>query len=112
MDDDDGAGAIEVRVCVGYGHAAVSGPARVTDPDAAGKMAVPDLGGELADRTYFLEQPDAVLLQDCEPRRVVAAVLQALQPFEKERREVALPLANVTENPTHCLPFRSAAARG
>ena len=118
MDDDDGAGAIEVRVCVGDGHAAVGGPARVTDPDAAGQLTAPDLGGELTNRADLLEQRETVwrltgmsiAIQNCEARRVIAAVLQALQPFEKEGRQVVLPLANVAENSTHCPLSRLSAA--
>ena len=71
MDDDDGAGAIEVRVRVGDGHAAVGGPARVTDPDAAGQLTAPDLGGELTNRADLLEQRETVLAVDrhvhCDP---------------------------------------------
>ena len=102
--------ALDVRVGVRGGHAAVGGPAGVADARRWRRCrsfppaAVAQLG-EVADRAHRLD--DAVaLVEEREPGRVVPAVLQALEAGEDELTAGAP--ADVPDDPAHVglLPSR------
>ncbi len=57
---------------------------------------------EVSDRTHVVQ---AVLFEESEPRRVVTAVLQALETLEKEG--LALTRADVSDDPAHALSLLS-----
>ncbi len=88
------------RVRVELGHATVRRPASVTET-RGGRGAAEPLGRALE----VVERPDrpgvgeSALLEQRDPGRVVAAILQPLEPVEQER--LALPRPDVSDDPAH-----------
>ncbi len=106
VDDGHLLGGVQVRVGVGVVRLAVGGPAGVRDSGGAGET----LGDACLQVTHPAlglgrAQPARAGL-DGDARGVVAAVLQALQPFEQEGGHVAFP--DVSHDAAHvlllCLP--------
>ena len=96
VDDRQAAGAVEVRVGVLVGDAAVGRPAGVAEPDgAAGQrgLGLPDLAGPLLDH-------DRAVSRHGDAPGVVAAILELLQPVQDELRCVGAR-ADVAENAAH-----------
>ena len=92
VNDDDAAGGVAMRVRVLLGGAAVRGPARVPDAEPAGRRVLRDLLREVAELALAARHAhDPVVPDDRDARRVVAAVLEALQAVEENRRRLAVP---------------------
>src|SRR6185295_4627584 len=80
--------AADVRVRVALGRRAVRGPARMADADGALELLLPGQLlqlGDAAARAQALERA----VDDRYPGRVVAAVLEAQQPLDQDRDDVA-----------------------
>ena len=103
------AGAVGVRVRVLLGGAAVGGPARVADADAC-----PSTGCSRRSASRFLMRPAARRI--CSPsgaehrdaRRVIAAVLERLEPVEDDVDRALVP--DIADDSAHgvgssCLGF-------
>jgi hypothetical protein len=87
VDHDDPARGVAVRVGVLLGRAAVRRPARVPDPEPAGRGRRGDLLREVPELALAARDADlAVVPDDRDPRRIVAAVLEALQAVEEDGR--------------------------
>src|SRR5207244_9208680 len=75
-------------------------PPRVADAEAPGKRRVGDLRHEVVELPLASRDPhDAVLAEDRDPRRVVAAVFEALQPGEEDGER--LLRADVADDAAH-----------
>ena len=104
-DGDLGGGAAGQRMGVLVGDLAVRRPARVADPGRREGPVRP--GGllqlvEVADRPNVLEP---VRLQEAEPSRVIAPVLESFQPLEQ--KILGSPRAYVSDDSAHPkTPFR------
>ena len=82
--------ARDVRVRVRLCDAAVSGPARVRDTEPAAGRRVGELLLELHDLANRAPQAELVVrLEHCDPGRVIAAILEPLQPFDEHRHDAA-----------------------
>ena len=111
VDDRDLAGAVAVRVGVEVVRASVGGPARVGEADRRvrgpvgdGRLEVDQLAGALLDEqvTGVVDERDA--------GRVVAAVLEALEPLDEDGPR--LPGTGVTDDAAHLgLPLARARRR-
>ena len=99
VDDGDGAVAAEVRVGVAVGGAAVRGPARVADAEAAGGGMRGEVLGQFGEPAGLLAQVQFVARAGDDAGAVVAAIFQPPQPFEQDRRRLALP--RVPDDPAH-----------
>src|SRR5581483_195064 len=100
--DRDDAGLVRVRVLVG--GAAVRGPAGVADADAPdGRLLAQQVleVGQLAAAAHHSRDRQPLLrrVEHGHARGVVAAVLEAAQPFDQDRR--ALALTNVANDSAH-----------
>jgi hypothetical protein len=87
------------RMGVLLADAAVRGPARVPEARGRNRAVRPGRGPELlevADRAHVVE---AVVLPEGDARRVVAAVLQALETLEKQVLAGSRP--DVSDDPAH-----------
>src|SRR5207253_10791022 len=83
--------AIGVRVRVDGVRGAVRGPAGVGDAGVAGGERRAELLFEHADLPRRLVHLDAPVVDQRQARRVVAAVLESLQPFEQQRGRLPGP---------------------
>ena len=85
VDDDDLAAAVRLRVRVGLGRPPVRRPARVPDSGAARRGAAGELLDEVAELSGRPVDREVAVGERGDPGRVVAAVLEPLQPVEQER---------------------------
>src|SRR5262249_56820205 len=99
VDEGEPARAVEMRMRVLLGHTAVRGPARVPDADRARGQVRRSLA-DLADAAL---EDDAVSVTDGHTPRIVAAILELLEPAQDEVRRVSIT-ADVTEDATHGEP--------
>jgi len=84
VDEREAARAVQVRVSVGLGHAAVRGPAGVPEADGAGgqvRRRVADLAGALG-------EDDLVTVADGHAPGIVAPVLELLESSQHEIRRI------------------------
>ncbi len=88
VDHRDGL-ARDVRMRVGFGHAAVRGPARVPDAEQAGEVFRGRRGFHLRDSADAPHAAD-VAVEDRHARGIVAAVFEALQSLDQHGNDVAL----------------------
>ena len=100
VDHRDAARLVGVRVGVGVGRRAVGGPPRVPDAGRAGEALGQRLG-QVAHPAGLLGHLDPATAQDRDPRRVVAAVLEAREPLEHDGSGVLA--ADVADDSTHLL---------
>jgi len=101
--DDDVAGAIAMRVRVGFGRPAVRGPAGVSDsrfPDRARGPELLHQAAELARRAVDLE---AAVRQRRDARGVVPPVFEPLQALQEQGR--GLLGADVSDDAAHQSTF-------
>ena len=91
VDERERAAAVGVRVRVDGVGRAVRGPAGVGDARVAGRQRRAQLLLERADLARGLVHLDPAVRHDRDARRVVAAVLEPLQPLEQQRGRVAGP---------------------
>jgi len=81
VDDRDRAGFVRMRVFLG--RAAVSRPSRVSDSDAALQGRVGQQVAQVFELALGAANFEFAAIDDsCDARRIVAAVLEAAQPFE------------------------------
>ena len=111
VDDRDVAGAVLVGMGVQVVRPAVGRPARVGEADRGVRRPIGDRGlevGELAG--LLLDEQVAVLVDEGDPRRVVAAVLEPLEALDQDRAR--LPGSRVADDAAHVAgsPPRPAAA--
>src|SRR5262245_12409724 len=103
VDDGESAGAVRMRMGVHVARLAVRRPARVSDPDAA-VQALREVALELGDLASRLVQLEPAARHDRDPGRIVAAVLEAMQPGEQDGDGVLAP--DVADDATHArTPF-------
>ncbi len=110
-DDVDGIRAVAVRMGVLLGHAAVRGPAGVGEADRGrrgsyGNAAValgPIVGrngiAQVREVSDCADRVDVPVFEQGDPRRVIAAVLQLLEPLDEE--VTARPLPHVADDAAH-----------
>ena len=93
VNDDEGAGAVAVRVRVLFGGASVGGPAGVADAEGAVDGVVGDYGlevAELAGGAAELERAvavDAGAAGDGDACGVITAILETAQAFDDDRHD-------------------------
>ena len=102
VDDDQAPRAVAVRVGVLLGRAAVRGPPRVAEAKGAVDRLGPDGVLEARELAGAAAQLDVPVAHDGDARRVVAAILEASQPFEQQRNDWTR--ADVADDSTHGLP--------
>src|SRR5258707_7534792 len=91
VDDGDFAVAGEMRVRVRFRYSPVGGPAGMAEAGAAfdRSQSQPGIeGGHLPDGLFGSQ---SVSVLDDHPRRVIAAVLEAMKPVDEDIHRVALP---------------------
>ena len=100
VDDRDLAGAVAVRVGVEVVGPAVRRPARVGEADRGVRRPVGD-GGLQVDQLAgpLLDEQVARVIDQGDAGRVVAAVLEALEPFDQDGPR--LPGTGVTDDAAH-----------
>src|SRR5690606_6868496 len=108
MHDDGPPAAADVRVRVAWAGHAVRRPARVPDPDPAIERRVTHPLEQVAQLAHIAPDRDLIALHDGDPRRVVAAIFQALQAGQNDRRCVAR--ANVSNDSTHSISSQGTGA--
>src|SRR5919198_1266050 len=96
VDERQATGTVEVRVRVLLRHAAVRGPARVPDPDTARRQH----GRRVTDLPDASLDDDAAAPTDRDAPRIVAAVLELLEPAPDDLRRVAI-VPHVPEDSAH-----------
>ena len=102
VDDDEGAGAVAVRVGVFFGGAAVGCPARVTDAEGAVDGGVADDGFEVAELAGGAAEFEAFGAPSYgDAGRVVTAVLEAAKTFNNDGDDRLR--TNVSNDSTHGL---------
>ena len=89
----------EVRVCVALGRRAVSGPARVCDPDLSGHRISGERALELRDLAGGAARLERLAVEHGDARRVIAAVLEALEARDEDRG--GLLGTDVADNTAH-----------
>ena len=97
MHDSDPAPA--VRMCVFHGRRAVGGPARVPDARASFERRMHQ---KILKVDQFANGPTAIqhaVIDGCDAGTVIAAILQTLQRFDKDRSDFVIP--KDTNNTTH-----------
>ncbi len=100
VDDDDPTRRVAVRVGVLLRRPAVRRPAGVADARPAGKRPALDPGREVPELPLAPgDAEEAVRAEDGDARRVVAAVLEAPQAVDQDRRR--LPRSDVSDDPAH-----------
>ena len=106
VDDRDLARAVLVRVGVEVVGATVGGPARVGQADRGVRRSIRDRDleiGELAG--LLLDEQVAAVVDERDPGRVIAAVLQAFQPFHQDG--AGLPGPRIANDAAHTRGLRS-----
>ena len=108
VDHRDSVGG-HVRMRVGFAGATVRGPARMGNPDLSG-VAVVQRPGQRRDLAHsaFLHKLRAGV-DECQPGRVVTAVLQSAQAVDQQRHHVAF--GNGRNNSAHVIPSSKLAGR-
>ena len=92
--------AIAVRVSVLFGGPAMRGPPRVADAERAIHRAQTDGIFQIAQFALGAAHGQVVILAiDRQPRRIIAAVLQPLQPLQNDRHRPAVP--DITDDSAH-----------
>src|SRR3989338_10994585 len=76
-------------------------PSGVTNADLARDGSMTDSLGQRAQLAGALADLDPLAVQDCDPGRVVAAVLQAAERVQDDRR--ALRFSDVAHDPAHVI---------
>ena len=100
VDDGDGAVGAHVRVRIGVGRTAVSGPPGVADAQRCGLQGIlAQQSLEVGQLARLLAHIEALAGDDRDPRGVVAAVLQAAQALDHDLER--LLLADVPHDPAH-----------
>ena len=90
VDDGDAAGLVGVGMGVQRGGRAVGGPARVADAGMAGRAVTVEVIGQVRELAGLLLDEDAALVgADRDSGRVVAAVFEAPQALDQDRRGVS-----------------------
>ena len=97
VDDGDAVGG--VRVGVGLVGAAVGGPAGVADADGAGERFARQQRLEIAELALGAPARDVAVHQRRDAGGIVAAIFEALEPVEQQRRHRGL--ADDAENAAH-----------
>jgi hypothetical protein len=121
VDDGDVAGAVLVRVSVEVVRPAVRGPTRMGQPDRRMGRPPVERGLEVCQLAgLLLDEEVALLVDERDPGRVVAPVLEAFQAFDEDRPGLAGP--GVADDAAHAVrfslrgpagePCRSEATRG
>ncbi len=114
VDEGQAAAAVEMRVGVRLGHPAVGGPAGVSHPDRARGQR----DGRLADLADVPLQGHVAPARDRDPPRVVAAILELLEPAQDDARGVRAGAAasrdvpDVAEDSAHGRSLSPRADRG
>jgi hypothetical protein len=85
--------------------APVRRPARVPEARRRGRSVRPGSGPQVAERPHGAHVVEAAALEEGDSRRVVAAVLQALEALEQQR--LALTRSDVSDDPAHVASFAS-----
>ena len=98
VDDRDAALGVDVGVGVDVARRPVGGPARVGDADRP-VDALGQAGGHVAHTTLGLVHAQRAVLDHGHAGRVIAAVLEPLQPLHQDRHAVAP--ADVSDDPAH-----------
>ena len=102
VDDGDRAGAVHVRVGVEVVRASVGCPAGMREADAGVRRPVEEGRAEVGELARpLLDEELARLGDQRDPRRVVAAILQAPKPFEEDR--AGRPRTRVTDDAAHAV---------
>ena len=105
VDDGQRARAVGVRVGIGVRGLAMGRPARMTDADVRLDRMLEQRLLEIGDLTDPAAHLQATAVDDGEAGRVVAAIFEALEAFDEERRRVLV--AHVPDDPAHeTRPFR------
>ena len=105
VDDHQIAGAVRMRMGVLLGGPTVRRPAGVPQPHGPGEVRSPDGALQLFDLPDRAIDHHPALLQDGQPRGIIATVFQALQPVDQDRHDLLVP--DVPHDPTHSLSLRS-----
>ncbi len=105
VDDRDPARAVDVRMGVKVVRPAVGRPAGVGQADGRVGRAVGDRGLEVDQLAGpLLDEHVAALVHEGDPGRVIAAVLEALQPLDEDRSRLAgTRIADDPAHPRSCL---------
>ncbi len=105
--DGDSLAAIQVRVRVGVGRAAMRCPTRMSDADGPGeRFAVIQALGEPRELPLgFGARQRSGRVDHRDAGAVVAAILQATQRVQDDRNAIAL--ADISDDPAHALPLRT-----
>ncbi|PYN39020.1 MAG: hypothetical protein DMD98_02290 [Candidatus Rokuibacteriota bacterium] len=99
VDDDEVAPAVGVGVGVLVRGPAVGGPACVADPERARHGALAEDPLERLDPPGGAPDVEPALSEHGDARRIVAAVLEALEPFDDDGHRVLVP--DVPDDATH-----------
>ena len=86
---------------------AVRGPARVADPCRGSRAVEAGRGLQLVEVADGADVVEPLVLEQRDAGRVIAAVLETLEPVKEER--VRLPGAHVSDDPAHLEPLSSSA---
>ena len=96
--DDDPARDVGVRVRVRIARRAVRRPARMADPDDAGKP-LRQARLHVAHLALALVHGNSVLALQREPRRVIAAIFEPMQPLDQNRHRILM--SDIANDSTH-----------
>ena len=100
VDDRDVTGAVLVGMRVEVVRAAVGRPARVGQADGGVGRAIGDRCAQIRELAgLLLDEQGALVIDEGDPGRVVAAVLEALQPLDEDRSR--LPRSRVSDDAAH-----------
>ncbi len=86
----DGQAARDVRVRIALARYAMGGPARMGDASVAAGLCFFGLGRQFSDPADCAQALQACLIDQCQSGRVVAAIFQPTQAFEKNRNDIAV----------------------
>ncbi len=99
MHDHEFAVHTDVRMGVVFGGRAVRRPPGVADADGAADGVAFELGAQIDELADIAAQRNGAVIRDSDPRRVVAAIFQALQPVDDQGGGVAR--TDITDNTAH-----------
>src|SRR5262249_35966375 len=91
VNDGDAAGGVRVRVGVAVRGAAVGGPARVADAEAAGSRMAAECAGEFREPAGLLADVQFRAGAGDHAGAIVATIFEAFETVEKNRRRFAIP---------------------